>query len=77
MWYVSRYLKDELAWGMDKQFWLISNLKHYTSEELRNTTVLYCMHCYVVHSNHALANMYVIVAFHSFSAQPWYHVQKQ
>ena len=58
--HVSRHLKEELAWAIDKWLWIISNIMLfktviYTTKELKNKAVLnlkqYCMYCYMALSN--------------------------
>ena len=49
---ISRYLKEELAWAIDKQLWIISNIMLFkTVIPLRNYEIKpfhqFCMHCYV------------------------------
>ena len=57
---ISRHLKEELAWAIDKQFWLIISITlfkrvSYTTKKLKNKAIFnlkqYCMHCYVTLSN--------------------------
>ena len=46
--HVSRLLKEELAWGIDKWLQVVSS---YTTKKLKNKAVLNCMHWYVALSN--------------------------
>ena len=51
--HVSRHLKEELAWAIDKQLQLYNDIKNgYTTKKTKNKDILnlkqYCMHCYVV-----------------------------
>ena len=41
---ISRHLKEELAWAIDKQFWLIINITlfkrvSYTTKKLKNKAI--------------------------------------
>ena len=50
------YLKEELAWVIDKQLWVVSNKMLFkTSKKLKKKAILnlkqYCMHYYVTLSN--------------------------
>ena len=57
--HVSRLLKEELAWAIDKQLQVISNHYNvsYTTKKIKNKAVLnlkqytYCLRCYVAFSN--------------------------
>ena len=55
---ISRHLKEELGWTIDKQLRLIINkvlFISYTTKNLKNKTVFnikqYCMRCYVTLRN--------------------------
>ena len=57
--HISRCLKQELSWAIDKWLWLIINTllfkNSYTTKNLKNKTIFnlkqYCMYCYVTLSN--------------------------
>ena len=55
--YLSKLLKEELAWAMDKWFRIVSNTYNvsYTTKKLKNKAILilkqYCICCYVTLSN--------------------------
>ena len=38
--HISRHLKEELAWAIDKQLQVINNKMSYTTKELRNKPIL-------------------------------------
>ena len=38
--HVSRHLKEELAWAIDRRLQAISNLNSYTTKKLKNKAVL-------------------------------------
>ena len=52
---ISRHLKEELTWAIDKRLWVISTIMLFknskSTKELKNKAVLnlkqYCMRCYV------------------------------
>ena len=53
---ISRCLKEELTWAIDKRLWVISNkMFGYTTKKLKKKAVLnlkqYCMRYYVTFSN--------------------------
>ena len=57
---LSRQLKEELSWGIDKWLWLIINIMLcktviYTTKNLKNKAIFnlkqYCVCCYVALSN--------------------------
>ena len=67
---VSRYLKEELDWAIDKRLRLIINKMlfktvSYTTKNLKNKVVFnlkrYCMRCYVTLSKRILINAYKYV----------------
>ena len=54
---ISKCIKEELAWGIDKQLQVISNkmlfkVVRYTTKKIKNNvSKQYCMRCYVAFSN--------------------------
>ena len=53
--YILRCEKEELAWAIDRQLWVVSNKISYSAKKLKKQAVInlkqYFMHYYVTFSN--------------------------
>ena len=68
------YLKEQLAWAIDKQLRVIGNIKQLYTKVLKNIAVSYlkqpCMHCYVA----MYTRLHSLVTYSNyFEIYPWNH----